>query len=108
MPHFPDIRNPAPQDEIIDRLLETIALEELSLAHLVNAEAEKIQAVAEAGVIGPVSTEELAKINHSVKEVLEAAVKKEEQLHHKLTTILAHKEHNRHHRHHHHHHHDDL
>lgn len=102
MPHFPNIRHPAPQREIIDRLLETIALEELALAHLINAEAEKLQAVVEAGIIGPISPEDVRDINLGVKQVLEEAGRKEERLRRKLSLILAHKEHHKHHHRHHH------
>lgn len=91
-PVFPDISGPAPQNEIIDRLLETIALEELALSHLINAEAEKVQAVAAAGVMGPVSAEELEEINRAVAEVLKEAANKEDRLRRKLERILAHKE----------------
>lgn len=92
LPTFPDIKNPAPQADIIDRLLETIALEELALAALINAEAEKVQAVALAGVMGPVSADELEAINKAVADVIGAAAMKEERLEKKLARILAHKE----------------
>lgn len=91
LPTFPDISGPAPQPEIIDRLLETVALEELALAALINAEAEKVQAVA-AVVVGPIGPEELAAINASVSAVIEQAGKKEQYLAQKLARILAHKE----------------
>lgn len=92
MPQFPDISGPAPQDQIIDRLLETVALEELALAHLINAEAEKVQAVAAAGVMGPISGEDLEAINRSVADVLKEAAVKEDRLRRKLDRILQHKE----------------
>lgn len=92
LPVFPDISGPAPQAQIIDRLLETVALEELALAALINAEAEKVQAVSAAGVAGPVDPEELTAINHAVAEVIAMAGKKEEHLRRKLNRILAHKE----------------
>lgn len=100
MPTFPNIKNPASQEEIIDRLLETIALEELALAHLVNAEAEKVQAVVKAGIMGPVSAEEVHEINIGVAKVLDMAAQKEDRLHRKLKLILAHKTHRHKHRHH--------
>lgn len=89
---FPDMSNPASQDEIFDRILETIALEELALAHLIHAEAEKLQAVIRAGVAGPVSAEELREINLAVSKVLETAAAKEDRLHRKLRLILSYRE----------------
>lgn len=92
LPVFPDISGPAPQAQIIDRLLETIALEELALAALINAEAEKVQAVAAAGIAGPVDAEELEAVNRAVAAVIEQAGIKEQHLRRKLLRILAHKE----------------
>lgn len=92
VPVFPDISGPAPQNEIIDRLLETVALEELALAALINAEAEKVQAVSAAGIMGPVDPEDLVRINNAVAEVIRLAGVKEEHLRRKLNRILAHKE----------------
>ncbi|MGE5673614.1 MAG: hypothetical protein ACM3XM_06955 [Mycobacterium leprae] len=92
LPVFPNIQHPAPQAQIIDRLLETIALEELALAALINAEAEKVQAVAAAGIIGPVDAAELEAINRAVSEVIREAAVKEGFLARKLTLLLSHKE----------------
>lgn len=92
VPVFPDISGPAPQNEIIDRLLETVALEELALAALINAEAEKVQAVAAAGIMGPIDPEDLVNVNHAVAEVIRLAGVKEAHLRRKLNRILAHKE----------------
>ena len=92
LPVFPNISGPAPQHQIIDRLLETVALEELALAALINAEAEKVQAVAHAGVAGPIDAEELEAINKAVSQVIHEAAEKERLLNKKLSRILAHKE----------------
>lgn len=89
MPEFPDFGEPAPLEDILDRLLESIALEELALAHLVNAEAEKIQAVTAAGMVGPVTAEDITAINNAVGAVIEQVMNKEEQLQLKLEAILS-------------------
>lgn len=44
MPKYPQPTNSLTRKQIINDLLESIALEELAIAHLINAEAEKIQA----------------------------------------------------------------
>ncbi len=88
-PRFPDIKRPASIREILGRLLETVALEELAIANLINAEAEKIQAVLKEGISGPVSPEELREINLSVSKVLETAVAKEDRIQRRLRMILS-------------------
>lgn len=91
LPTFPPLAGPAPQAQIIDRLLETIAFEELALAAVVNAEAEKVQVLALAGIMGPVTPDELTAINESVARVLRKVEQKEEQLRRKLNRVFAHK-----------------
>ena len=89
VPKFPDIKRPASLQEIMARLLETIALGELAVAHLINSEAEKVQAVVKAGIAGPVSPDELKEINITVAKVIETAVAAEDRLQKKLRMILA-------------------
>lgn len=88
LPIFPVLPEPPTFDELRLLLIETVALEELALAALINAEAEKIQAVASAYVLGPISPDELSDINKSVSEVIEAAGRKEDLLRKKLTLLL--------------------
>lgn len=88
LPVFPKLPKPSKKKKIFRLLLETIALEELALAALINAEAEKVQEIKKAGLESPVSAEDAAKINESVAKVIEAAEKKEQQLNQKLKTIL--------------------
>jgi hypothetical protein len=89
LPQFPTLPTPPSQETILRLLLETIVLEELALAALVNAEAEKVQSVAGAGVIGPVSPEDLTEINKAVAGVIQAAGDKEEKLLAKLKVVIA-------------------
>ncbi len=89
LPEIPKIKKVPKQDVIIRLLLQSVAMEELSLAALVNAEAEKVQEMAKKGIDGPISADEAVKINESVKEVIKAAGEKEDKLLRKLTTLLA-------------------
>ncbi|MGI6610194.1 MAG: hypothetical protein ACOX4G_06745 [Limnochordia bacterium] len=89
LPEFPELPTAPTLDELRLLLIETVALEELALAALINAEAEKVQAVADADVLGPVSAEELAAINKAVAEVINAAACKEDRLRQKLALLLA-------------------
>lgn len=88
MPTIPDIK---PKIEItieetIKLLLASIALEELSLAHIMNAEAEKIQEVMKC----PSSDKlhDLICIDKDVEKVLRDVIKKEILLEFKFENIL--------------------
>lgn len=70
------------RNQVINLLLASIALEEPSLAHLVNSEAEKLQAVLGTLVDGPpevvaTTLSDLLDTNKSVERMLRAAIKKE-------------------------------
>lgn len=95
---FPNIPSITPaidldRDQVINLLLASIALEELSLAHLVNSEAEKLQAVLgtlEDGPAGVIATNinDLLETNKSVEQILRAVIKNEMLLQFKLEDIL--------------------
>lgn len=86
MPNIPDI-SPSiniNRNETIDLLLASIGLEELSLAHITNAEAEKLQYV----LASNPTLHELLKINKSVLQTLKSTIKKEILLQFKLENVL--------------------
>lgn len=93
---FPNIPNVTPSIDIdrndtINLLLASIAFEELGLAHIINAEAEKIQAVlGTLNSTAPVATNinQLLQINESVNDTLKTVVKKEMLLQFKLDDVL--------------------
>ena len=70
--------------QAITDLLESIALQEAGLAHIINAEGEKIQA---AIGIGGVSIADLININQSVSDTLTKVIKLEMVLEFKLEEI---------------------
>lgn len=95
---FPTIPNITPsisisREEVINILLASIGLEELGLAHLVNAEAEKIQFVL--GTLPghtpphPPTINDLLMINESVRRTLRDIIKKEMILEFKLQEVLT-------------------
>ncbi|HDR6272080.1 TPA: collagen-like protein, partial [Bacillus cereus] len=78
------------REESINLLLASIALEELGLAHIINAEAEKIQlALGTLPGLSPVATfSNILEINDSVNRTLQTALKKERALQDKLEMVL--------------------
>lgn len=72
----------------LDRLLETIAWEELSLASLLQAEADKLRKVAAWGVVGPVCATDVLRHNRAVARVLQLVGSKEKLLDEKLRLLL--------------------
>lgn len=88
MPTIPDIK---PKIEIsfeetIKLLLTSIALEELSLAHIMNAEGEKIQEIVKCPSNNKL--DDLICIDKSVERVLRDIIKKEMLLEFKFENIL--------------------
>ncbi len=66
----------------------SIALEETALAHFINAEAEKIQAVAAMMEAGNLTPEEVVEFQDSISKVMRMPIKKEMLLQFKLEDIL--------------------
>lgn len=97
---FPNIPNVTPSisittEQTINLLLASIAFEELGLAHILNAEAEKLQFVL--GTLTPttttltpatVSLSDLLAVNTSVQRTLRNVIKKEMLLQFKFENVL--------------------
>lgn len=94
MPNIPDVKLnnlDITTDQVADLLLASIAFEELGLAHIINAEAEKIQFVL--GTLdGPPaadpSVNDLERIDKSVDRILKDVIKKEILLQFKFEDVL--------------------
>ncbi|HFJ9466885.1 TPA: collagen-like protein [Bacillus cereus] len=78
------------REESLNLLLASIALEELGLAHIINAEAEKIQvALGTIPGLSPFATlSEILAVNTSINTTLQNVTKKEMLLQSKLENIL--------------------
>ncbi|UOQ46772.1 hypothetical protein MUN88_11755 [Gracilibacillus caseinilyticus] len=77
--------------DVINLLLASIALEELGLAHILNAEGEKLQYVLGTlpGVTPPLATiSDVLNMNNSVNDTIKTLTKKEWILENKLENIL--------------------
>lgn len=94
---FPNLPNISPEislttEQTIDLLLASIAMEELALAHVMNAEAEKVQYVLgtlySTGTIPPPTVENLHEVNRSLQNTLNGILQKEILLDLKFKSIL--------------------
>ncbi|MCY9530350.1 hypothetical protein M5X04_13580 [Paenibacillus alvei] len=80
------------RDDAINLLLSSIALEELGLSHIINAEGEKIQFALGTlpGVTSPPATiSDILLVNQSVRNTIQDLTKKEFLLQNKLDSILS-------------------
>ena len=78
------------RSDVINLLLASIALEELGLAHIINAEAEKIQyALGTLPGLSPSATlGQILAVNESVSDMLDLVIKKELLLESKLKQVI--------------------
>jgi len=81
-------------DDALNLLLASIAFEELSLAHILNAEAEKVQYLlgtleGQVPPETPATIEDLIAIDRSVDQTIKNVIKKEMLLQFKLENILT-------------------
>ena len=99
MPKFPTDMNTPQLKEALSQVISSIAMEELALSHIINAEGEKIQFVL--GTLerpehpdypdypeDPVTIDDIIKVNESVQKVLETVLFKNIILKAKLSEAL--------------------
>jgi hypothetical protein len=80
------------RDDAVNLLLSSIALEELGLSHIINAEGEKLQFVLGTlpGVTGPTATiTDILNVNDSIQGTLKTLMQKELILANKLESVLS-------------------
>ena len=76
-------KNSVDRDQAIADIIESIALEETGLAHIINAEGEKIQRALQ--IAG--NAEDLISVNESVKDTLVNIIKMQMLLQFKLEEV---------------------
>ena len=93
MPAFPAVLNSLTRDAAVNQLLSSIAMEELALSHIMNAEGEKIQYVLGTLTGQTVSTtatlQDLLDIDASVRTTLESVRETQTLLMNKMEAALA-------------------
>lgn len=88
MPNIPDIKPEIilKRDEVVNLLLTSVALEEIGLSHIINAEGEKIQKILKDHCA---SLHDALRINSSVERMLRNIIKNQMLLQFKLEDIMG-------------------
>ena len=93
LPQFPIDPSSMSRDDAINQILSSIAMEELGLSHIINAEGEKLQYVLGtlSGTSGPsgVTVDEILSVNASVQKTLQSAVQNQMFLGDKMSNALS-------------------
>lgn len=88
MPQIPEGKNrPSYQDTIID-LLESIALEEMALSHILNAEGEKLQEIVSLFSTKDICYLQMEESCKTVGQILNSVIMKEWLLFQKLNVVI--------------------
>ena len=89
-PNFPQIDPPLTRDGSVNEIIASIAAEELSLSHILNAEGEKLQFVLGTlpGLSGGADIEDVLDVNRSVQRTLDEITRQQLLLGAKLNAAL--------------------
>ena len=89
-PTFPQIDPPLTREGSLNEIISSIAMEELSLSHILNAEGEKLQYVLGTlpGLDEAAALEEVLQVNQSVKDTLSSVMEQQMALTAKLSAAL--------------------
>ena len=91
LPSFPNIDPPIKREDAVNQILSSIAMEELGMSHILNAEGEKLQYILGTlpGLSGPAATvKDVLNANGSVKDLLETATQNQLLLKSKMQCAL--------------------
>lgn len=92
MPNFPTISPAITREDAVNQILSSIAMEELGLSHIINAEGEKLQYVLGTlpGISGPPATvDDVITANESVRSMLETITQNQLFYKNKMQSALA-------------------
>lgn len=87
--NVPDIEviEPPSCEESKNEIIKTVAEAEKGIAHIIRAEAEKVEAISRAFENDAVLIQDLISVNESVEQMLDAVIELEEKLKIKLSTV---------------------
>ena len=91
LPSFPNVDPPIQREDAVNQILSSIAMEELGMSHILNAEGEKLQYILGTlpGLSGPAATvKDVLNANGSVKDLLETATQNQLLLKSKMQCAL--------------------
>ncbi|HHV12401.1 MAG TPA: collagen-like protein [Clostridiales bacterium] len=89
MPTFPNISPEITREQALNMILASIAMEELGLSHIINAEGEKIQYVLkELSEHCGASIEEVIDVNKSVESLMEVVMQNQVFLKSKMDSVI--------------------
>ena len=90
MPEFPKPNPELTQEQALTMILSSIALEEVALSHIINAEGEKIQHILKQVPCGghPADLQDILAVNQSVATLLEMVLQNQMILKNKLDKVL--------------------
>ena len=91
LPTFPPIEPPLSREGSINEIISSIAAEELSLSHILNAEGEKLQYVLGTlpGLETAAALDEVMQVNQSVQETLSSVMEQQMMLTGKLASAMS-------------------
>lgn len=91
LPTFPPIEPPLSREGSINEIISSIAAEELSLSHILNAEGEKLQYVLGTlpGLETAAALDEVMQVNQSVQETLSSVMEQQMLLTGKLASAMS-------------------
>lgn len=91
MPNIPNITPivAISREEALTMLMASIALEEMGLAHIINAEGEKIQYILNSEIHKSAPTGEIKEVNQGVERVIREVMKLQMLLQEKLENVLS-------------------
>jgi hypothetical protein len=91
LPSFPNVDPPVQREDAVNQILSSIAMEELGMSHILNAEGEKLQYILGTlpGLSGPAATvKDVLDANRSVKDLLETTTQNQLLLKSKMQCAL--------------------